>query len=500
MAKRKQAKLPELKREQPPPDFDLDTPIQPPTGVAPMGRATRQLSTIAPPPPEVVAFASTAPQAQSGGLIEAQRDGDLMRFLSRQGQAFDEVGRIIAGVPGRADMQDDAGDRPVQQYMQREQLAQQQRKTALEARLKDPSSPESRAAQDRIRKVAPGLVSEEALASVSAADAEDVLKVATDQARLKANREATTAKLQSEERQQQSDREFKQWMVGGQQQFSAQQAAIDRAFREGQGQADRDLRLRIAELERQEKNDDKSEARQEKLAERSVGGFEFDPASPPTADAAKQMSRAKIAHDNIVTSLTRMEQLFSEYGTELSENSTAGSTYASVWKDINDNVRVLSEMGVPNASDYVMLAMQVPKPVGIGATATPNSAIAAKFPELRRQMTARLMNTAKALKYTPVGGFTSEHQPTSPSAPFRPAPSPASSPSPSPGPTQRQPVAKPQATNGLPTLRQLRKQSGNPKGTFQELLKEGQSALAPGQHEGDPPVVVTKRKGKVIFE
>jgi hypothetical protein len=69
------------------------------------------------PPPEVLAMAQAAPRDE---LADAQRESNLLRFLSTQGRGFDEAGRIIAGIPGRMEIDLAGADKPVQHVQQRQ--------------------------------------------------------------------------------------------------------------------------------------------------------------------------------------------------------------------------------------------------------------------------------------------------------------------------------------------------------------------------------------------
>ncbi|QSQ14042.1 hypothetical protein [Myxococcus landrumensis] len=165
-------------------------------------------------------------------------------------------------------------------------------------------------------------------------------------------------------------------------------------------------RALIGLLQRQEENDARREEREEKrrltLAEREVGGFDFvNPESPPSVDAAKKMAAVVTARDAITGSLGRLQNLFDEHGTEIA--GPVASQMESEWKNITDQVRMLSDMGVPNGRDYEMLAKQIPQTVGLGASTTANKTIGVKFDTLRQQVDDLVGSTAKAYKYKPIG-------------------------------------------------------------------------------------------------
>jgi len=137
----------------------------------------------------------------------------------------------------------------------------------------------------------------------------------------------------------------------------------------------------------------------DKLAERNVGGYTFDPKNPPSPDGAKKMANVVIAKDNALSALDRLEALFDKHGTQL--YGDIASEMESEWKTITDQVRIQSEMGVPNGGDYPMLAKQIPNPSGKEGALQLKSSIKAKFGVLRRQMNKTVDATAKAYKYSP---------------------------------------------------------------------------------------------------
>lgn len=153
----------------------------------------------------------------------------------------------------------------------------------------------------------------------------------------------------------------------------------------------------------------KPQAADTKLAERNVGGFTFDMKNPPTAEGAKKMASVAIAKDKILGSLGRLEKLFDDNGTELFGETA--SQMEGEWKEVTDQMRVMNEMGVPNGSDYVMLAKQIPNPVGAAGATQSNKSIKAKFGTLKTQIAQTLAATAKAYKYAPEGsgGSATDH-------------------------------------------------------------------------------------------
>lgn len=207
----------------------------------------------APPPPEVLAMAKAAP---SNELADAQRESNLLNFLSQQGRGFDEAGRIIAGVPGRMEIDPAAADRPVVQYQQRAADAKAKAADALALRMKDKNSPESAAARAQVKAVLGDTISPEALGEVTAANAQEVMKVAIERGGLQARKDATAAQIAATKEEHDANRQFQERMVGGQQAFAANQQARAQAFQEGltQGQnqfhADEAAKNRAAELER----------------------------------------------------------------------------------------------------------------------------------------------------------------------------------------------------------------------------------------------------------
>lgn len=164
----------------------------------------------------------------------------------------------------------------------------------------------------------------------------------------------------------------------------------------------------------------KPQPAENKLAERNVGGWIFDPKNPPTADGSKKMAAATIAREKILSALDRMEKLYGNTNPAefLNPMGEAASKYEADWKEVTDQARIINEMGVPNGADYTMLAKQIPNPVGMaGITKTP-SAIRAKFPALRTQINQTVKSTAHAFKFFPEG----TELPGSKAAPAKTAP------------------------------------------------------------------------------
>lgn len=102
---------------------------------------------LATPPPEVAAFAQTAP---SDELRSAQRESDMLRFLANRGADFRRAASFIHGVPsGEPDYT--GTDKPVEHVQQRQAEAYKvaQAEAAKKARAEDLARMEAKEAQRR---------------------------------------------------------------------------------------------------------------------------------------------------------------------------------------------------------------------------------------------------------------------------------------------------------------------------------------------------------------
>jgi hypothetical protein len=157
---------------------------------------------------------------------------------------------------------------------------------------------------------------------------------------------------------------------------------------------EKNVRLRNEKLEKELTD---AAAKPNKYAERKVGGYDFDPEDPPTLEGAKKMANVLIAKDKALGALGRLEKLFDKHGKQM--YGDVASQMESEWKQVTDQIRVQNEMGVPNGADYVMLAKQIPNPVGLDGAKQLKSSIKAKFEPLRKQLAETVDATARAYKY-----------------------------------------------------------------------------------------------------
>lgn len=363
--------------------------------LAPSGSMERGLAGGAPSPVATgndEAAASRTPLADGLGRLQS------LSGLAKAGNAISRAGaRINEALTGaKADtayyrqLDEDAED-PIRQYVQRQSLAQQEgdrtRKLEEEAALKDPFSAESKRFQAALAKTLPGVYTPEELAQLTAADAPMVTDFAKMKAALDARKPQVDPNADLERRRIEA-------------QIGLTEAQTRAADRRGRGTGTGNT-----------KEQQKIEAEQRKLAERNVGGFEFDPTNPPTVDGAKKMAEASKARDEILGSLERLERLFKDHGTEAG-GGAAQSEMESERTNILNRLRVLNEMGVPNGNDYAVLARQVPELTGLGAMFTRNSSFEPKFSALRNQISRTVDATAKAYKFKPVGQSQRNAAPT----------------------------------------------------------------------------------------
>lgn len=394
------------------PTLDVRRPAAGPASV----RGFDSLAERAPIPDDVRAYvakqtgaAPAQPSSVDTELADAQDADARSAFFSRAGQGFDDAGRVIAGLPQSITRNAVDGDASVSALLQRRGGDARQQEVSRKAALSDPNSPESRRFRARIAKVLPGLLDEATLADVTAADEESLLKYGSLKAG-REEREATRKAAEAARAAADADRDE----ARKQREQTHRENLADRQAARAESAADRAARIAAA---RGEKVADAETKRTQTLAERRVGGFDFDPENPPTADGAKQMASAVAARSKILGSLGRLEGLFSENGPEAT--GASASAMEAEWKNITDQVRILGEMGVPNGSDYDMLAKQIPQTTGWGAVLTPGNraSIAAKFPVLREQINRSVDATAEAYKYRPARGGASQRTAAPRSAP-----------------------------------------------------------------------------------
>lgn len=278
-------------------------------------------------------------------------------------------------------------DSPVREYLQRKAMRAEQAKLQREAAMRDPNSPESIRLRALLRATGadmpPEVLDQLAAENESAAFQAAGIRLqgrAREDAAVAGERERVAALKEQRRREA----------------IAEERRLADRTWQAGQRALDRNSREKAAAITA----GDRQEKAARELAEKQVGGFSFDPANPPSADAAKKMAAAAIARDEIMGSLTRLESLFDKHGTEAGGGAVQ-SEMESEAMNITNKLRVLNDMGVPNGADYEMLARQIPNITGAGAMATRNSSIKPKFESLRKQVGRTVDATARAFKYNP---------------------------------------------------------------------------------------------------
>lgn len=308
-------------------------------------------------------------------------------------EAFTGVGRS----PRTAQQATDYANEPIAQYLQRQKEADKAREMELRAphalagkpqKSTDPASPESKRAQMLVRATLGDKFSDDEIAQITEADAESALKYGT----LSGQREVTReGHLASTERAT-ADRTQR-----------AAQFAEMMGFRwADMSQDDRLALLRLADSQagREATATAAATKREGELAERNVGGFDFDPQNPPSTDASKQMAQVAIQSKTISQGLDALEKLYNQSGTEI-VGATAG-TMGAEWKNLTDMLRNISNMGVPNGKDYEMLALQLENPTEIRSLTTSKARGMAQMKAVRDQIRRLVSATAEAYKFRPV--------------------------------------------------------------------------------------------------
>lgn len=316
--------------------------------------------------------------------------------LARAGSMINEA---ITGAAAPAQVYDDLAARaqaPVRMFDARQ-------RAEYEAALRDPFSPESQRRRAALERANPELArSVGAGPDTSWADVEALAPVVARAGPLAARGvdqelRAKALGIQAEAEKRKAA-EFGQTME--QRKAEALQRAKDKAAERGLGWA----RLSLAEQQMmvdeeiaKMRLDAQGKERERKLAERGVGGWEFDPDDPPSIEGAKQMANVTVERDVLLPSLDNLEALYSSLGSE-QVGEKAGEMEAE-WKNITDRLRIMSNMGVPNGNDYKMLQKQVEDPTEIRAVTTSRARGLAKLRTVRRQLLTYIAATARAYKY-----------------------------------------------------------------------------------------------------
>lgn len=241
--------------------------------------------------------------SQDDELLAAQRQGSRLRFASNLGRDLDNVGRTIAGIDGESSLGDpDAGARPVRELLQR-------RTENARSAANDPSSPESRRAQQALVSLFPEQFTEENASTLSASEIkmldlpklvitgeqrrqEAAAKRAAEQAAFEARQ---AAELEEEERRARVRRELQE---------------DQQTFQAGQNALSRDNAKEVASIGAQTR--ETAESRKS-----NVPGLEVAPGASPTERDADEVKKMNNAVNSMRGLLREARGLYSRYGTEL---------------------------------------------------------------------------------------------------------------------------------------------------------------------------------------
>lgn len=328
------------------------------------------------------------PSSEEERLRERAAVGTLMADL---GQSSSRAIETLTGAPGSGiyEGQRQRATEPLRTFLELQQR-KEGRGTTRPASAKpqastDPSSPASKRKQMLVKATLGDVYADDEIAQMAEADADEALKYGSMRGTREVGREGHTdsnerARLEREERA----RIWSQRMGLEYDKMSLQERLA--ADRLASAAADRDARLA---------KDTRT------LNERNVGGYAFDAANPPSADAAKKMADVSIQSKTITGGLDSLEKLYRGSGTEIT-GETAG-TMAAEWKNLTDMLRNISNMGVPNGKDYEMLAMQLENPTELKSFLTSKARGLAQMATVRKQIQRLVQATAEAYKYKAEG-------------------------------------------------------------------------------------------------
>jgi hypothetical protein len=335
----------------------------------------------------------TAKEAPSTPIADGLAREQFLATLSRLGSGISSGGARIAeaisgakATPGAYD--NTAAEQRVKDYMLRQGTAKQEaedaKKAAAEAALKDPFSAESMRFKAALQRFMPTGYTPKELEQITAADAPMVTDFAKMRSTLDARSKEAEAERTSREQIAADNRTARS--------EDARQRSLDRALsRELAAQQHKDVAAA--------REDAKQQDFERKMTERNVGGYEIDPANPPTAEGAKNMANVVRHRDEILGSLDRLEAEIKANGSEMF--GTKAGEMASEWMNITNRLRGLNEMGVPNGKDYEMLAKQLVDPTSWDANNTSTARMLQQIKSLRSQMDRTTEATAKAYKFKP---------------------------------------------------------------------------------------------------
>lgn len=365
------------------------TPLAPlaPVSLAQVMPEAEGVATYSVPYRQEPSFDEVAARARSAGFgVDLARAGSM-------------INEAITGATAPTEAYDDLAARaqaPVRMFDARQ-------RAEYEAALRDPFSPESVRRRAALERANPELArSVGAGPDASWADVEAIAPMVARAGPLAARgvdqalREKALG-IQAEAEKRKAS-EFGQTLE--QRKAEALQRAKDNAARQKIAWAGLSLReqeMMVDEEIAKLKIDATGKERERKLAERGVGGWEFDPDDPPSADAAKQMAKVTIERDTLGPSLDNLENMYSALGSEQFRDSAG--TMASEWINITNRLRIINDMGVPNGRDYEMLAKQIEDPTTRGAILTSKSRGLAQLRTLKRQIATLVAATARAYKY-----------------------------------------------------------------------------------------------------
>lgn len=389
--------------------------------------------------------------------LAAQQQGDGQAALGRAASYFDGLSARYTnarGVPARPLLGPQPDGSEPGRALERQAGAEASMvrattppaaKASARQKSTDPASEESRLAQARVRSVLAGVLTDEEIANVTEESEGTVMKYGSLARRDEVSREGQVGATQRAK----DDLAFRAKQLASQEGRDFAKMTIEQ----------QQFWLRMAENEKERAYRRQKDERT--LNERNVGGWEFDPNDPPSAEAAKKMQDTTIDRDVIFSSLSNLESMYSALGSE--QVGEAAGTMESDWINITNRLRKINDMGVPNGNDYVMLAKQIEDPTEWKAITTSKARGLAKMRAVRRQIEAISAATARALKYTEAG----RTQRPEPSQPKGPAPASSSSsggstPAPAPAPT-------------APAMRRIRDTRTGRTGRW-----DGRSPLPPG--------------------
>lgn len=274
-----------------------------------------------------------------------------------------------------------------------------------EAALADPASPESTALRATASELLKGRISPETLATMSGVQLREALKFGTSMVNAEAMAEYRNSQMEQSAQNSALDRQLRAealaqgWNI----------AQLTASQREWMFEREAQLRKELAELAATKEATKNARERDEKLAERAVGGYRFAPGRTPDADSAKKMREVAIDIGKLRRSLKNLRDLYSKHGTQLF-GEHAG-LMESEFMAITNTARNLNNMGVPNGADYMMLAKEIQDPTTLRDLFTSRERNLAKMDILEKRMGALVDDTAKVYGYEAESGANTPRVP-----------------------------------------------------------------------------------------